>query len=200
MQKRMLAVAGTGLAVLLVTVGCGGDETASTSSGTWMAKLSGSNMWLAVTVDGDEAAAFVCGSEDKLTTHTRWLVGASDSPLEADGWSLSLDLESAKASLEGPGAADSFPDVALSEAKGPLAGLYTAFDSGCQDGVIIFSASEDGMQVDALGAWCSAAGDFSQVTPILPWGKAAKFMAQYELAGATQSFEVAVAAPSSIDP
>jgi hypothetical protein len=132
--------------------------------GVWVARSQ--DLWVGVTVEGDRAAAFVCGGGPNLTTHTRWMTAAVDDDrvvFNQDGWTLGVDRaeDSAPIELTDPGGAS----VALSGVRPPddgFAGLYTAMNSGCRTGVIIADGSA------SLGAWCDDVGNFAQVTPVQP--------------------------------
>jgi hypothetical protein len=151
--------------VALVLVACGGDE--ERAEGTYIDRMPGVDLWVAVTVESEQAAAFVCGGEQTLETHTRWMttsLGATGSSLrfEKDGWVLALEIvdDTLAGDLVGPdGAALA---VAARASTAPLAGLYTAIDSGCRAGVIIADVEA------AQGAWCDTLDNFSQVTPLSP--------------------------------
>jgi hypothetical protein len=170
MIKRLAPVA-----MMILTTACsgGGEEDEDELLGTWVARLEGQGVWAAVTVQAGEAAVFVCGAGAKLETHSRWMPGGvegSGVDASGDGFTASWTLD------DQPTLSITEPDGSLLEGFAvnqaqpeELAGVYVAFDAGCSDGVIVFSANEDGSQVDALGAWCDGIGNFSQVTPILPW-------------------------------
>ena len=113
------------------------------------------------------------GDGDKLETHSRWMRGQpADRVVDvaADGFALTADLsgEPALEMTEPDGTVHIEFDLQLAPPD-ELTGVYTSFDSGCQDGVIVFSSNADGSQVNTLGAWCDDQGNFSRVTPILPW-------------------------------
>lgn len=152
-----------GWCAALLLAACGGEEE-SPLEGTYVDRMPGVDAWVAVTVADGEAAAFVCGGEETLATHTRWMTAPAGPSLrfERDGWVLALEGsdDTLRGELRGPDG-DVMP-VAAGRPEGPLAGLYTAIESGCRAGVIIASGEA------AQGAWCDSFDNFSQVTPLTP--------------------------------
>ena len=145
-------------------VGCGG-----TPEGTWAARLLDSEtVWVAVTIEGSHAAAFVCGGADRLSI-SRWMAEAADDSMvfELDGVKLSLDVKDglATGTLLDPDGVALNVNAPRIDGQG-LAGLYTAFDSGARDGMILLPGASE--ELDALGAWRDAAGNVAQVTPVRP--------------------------------
>lgn len=149
------------------TMGCGG---AGAEDGTYVARLSGSDAWVSVVVEGDAAIAYSCGGAESLDRQTRWLAGTVDGgriTLAADGWSVELEEDDGilTGALAGPdGERFSVDADAVFEGDRPqgLSGLFSAVVDGCRAGVII---DEDGA---VRGAFCTEAGFRSQVTPVMP--------------------------------
>lgn len=170
-----LALVAIMAAMIVATAACGGEEPAPEGplEGVWVGRLLGEGIWSGVVVRDGEAAVFLCGDGDKLETHSRWMRGQpADRVVDvaADGFALTADLsgEPALEMTEPDGTVHIEFDLQLAPPD-ELTGVYTSFDSGCQDGVIVFSSNADGSQVNTLGAWCDDQGNFSRVTPILPW-------------------------------
>lgn len=158
------------LALLLATsttIGCGSTEV---EDGTYVARLSNSDAWVSVVVEGDVAIAYSCGGAESLEEQTRWMAGTVDGTavtLDADGWTLDLEEEAGRltGALAGPaGERFSVETEAVFEGERPesLRGLFTAVVDGCRAGVII---DDDG---GVRGAFCTETGFLSQVTPVMP--------------------------------
>lgn len=170
-----LAPAAMMAALTVVTAACGNaeEDPEGPLQGVWVGRLVGEGLWTGVVARDGEAAVFLCGDGDKLETHSRWMRGQPEGralDVSADGFAVSVDFsgEPAMQVIEPDGTVH--PELSLELAPPEeLAGVYMAFDSGCQDGVIVFSSNADGTEVNALGAWCDDQGNFSRVTPILPW-------------------------------
>lgn len=150
----------------LALVGCEAPP-----EGTWVTRLNGADAWLGISVDGDRGAAFVCGGETAIDTHTRWMltsVTADTVTFEEDGWKLEVNLSEGDAGgqlIEPSGAATAFEARRVGEQE--VAGVYFGFDSGCGDGLIVLDATSTETP-EALGAWCDTTGQRERVTPVLP--------------------------------
>jgi hypothetical protein len=141
-------------------LGCSGEP-----EGTWISRLEGTDAWLAVRAEGGAAAAYVCGGPTTMATHSRWMHTTEvDGSLSfaADGWSLTFerDDDGGSGELISPDAV-SLAVNAKKVTDGGIDGLYTAFDSGCRDGLIIDGGGSQ-------GTWCDDSGLFAEVTPLQP--------------------------------
>jgi hypothetical protein len=148
----------------LAALACAGCS--DTPEGTWVTKLA--DAWVGVKVEGEDAAAYVCGSGETLTTHTRWMhaaVDGDDVTFERDGWRLEVTVEVAavKGELFAPDGAIHPVEAHLAR-DNQLEGLYTAIDAGCRAGLILVSSGD----ADTQGAWCDGFGHLAQVTPVMP--------------------------------
>jgi len=149
------------------TMGC---SSAEVEEGTYVARLTGSDAWVSVVIEGEAAVAYSCGGAESLEQQTRWMAGTVDGAaiaLAGEGWALELEEDEGLLSgaLEGPGGERFSVDTdAVFEGDRPedLRGLFTAVVDGCRAGVII---DEDGA---VRGAFCTEAGFLSQVTPVMP--------------------------------
>jgi hypothetical protein len=156
-----------GLGVLLL----GGCSSASSTEGTWLARLAGEDAWLGITVKGGEGAAFVCGSGDNVNTHTRWMKTEVDNDnvvFRADGWELEVNLSEADAGgqlLEPSGSAIAFDAGRVSDDGGE--GLFFGFDGVCGAGLLVLNGTPPDMP-EALGAACVSVNERAQVNPVLP--------------------------------
>lgn len=149
---------------LVLLTACSGEPEPA-AAGTFIDRLPGVDPWLAVTIEGDQAAAFVCGGPETLSTHTRWMTAALDGDhmrFEEDGWVLDLSAtdDTLAGSLVDPQGVTL--TVSALRPEEPIAGLFTAVDSGCRAGVIVATGEK------AQGAWCDDLGNLSQVTPLMP--------------------------------
>lgn len=148
-------------------MGCGGTDL---EDGTYVARLSTSDAWVSVVVEGDVAIAYSCGGAESLEEQTRWMAGTVDGSrvtLDGEGWTLDLEEDAGRltGALAGPASERFSVDAeAVFEGERPdsLRGLFTAVVDGCRAGVII---DEDG---GVRGAFCTEAGFLSQVTPVMP--------------------------------
>ena len=143
-----------------------GTEPGPTPVGEWVGVLADGETWIAVSSDEQSVVAYVCGGDNTLATHTRWFVtpsGGSDLAFDHDGWRLETSLSDGDISgslIDPDGLESSF--AANHTAEGDPAGLFTAFDSGCRDGVIVESGGS------SQGAWCDLLDNFGEVTPAMP--------------------------------
>ncbi len=172
--------------------------------GTWVARLSGADAWVGITVEGERAAAFVCGGETALDTHTRWMLASADADevtFEEGGFRLDVSLSDERAEgalLEPDGTALSFDARRVDE--GGVAGLYFGFDSGCGDGLIVLSGANPDAP-EALGAWCDSDGLRAQVTPVLPIERTAAGVAAFvELTSGRRDFFMTPVVPATVTP
>ncbi len=184
--------------MLLAVVATGCDAP---PEGTWVTRLNGVDAWLGVTVTGDEGAAFVCGGETAIDTHTRWMLSSATTDkvtFEDDGWKLEINLTDADAGgqlIEPDGSAVAFE--ARRVADDDLAGVYFGFDAGCGDGLIIL----DGPNADALGAWCDTTGFRAQVTPIFPIVRNGDSISAFvDIDAGRRDFVLTVADPKTVTP
>jgi hypothetical protein len=136
----------------------------------WVTKLSGTDAWLGVAVEGDDGAAFLCGGADALESHTRWMltdVTEDEVVFEQGGFVVELALSDGDVSgsvVEPGGGSSSFEARRVGELD--LAGVYFGFDAGCGDGLIVLDGANG--EPEALGAWCDESGFREQVIPVLP--------------------------------
>lgn len=186
MMMRRLAFMAMTVALLIATAACGSEETAPEGplEGVWVGRLLGEGVWSGVVVRDGEAAVFLCGDGDKLETHSRWMRGQpADRVIEVNGGDFAVTADftgdPAMEMTEPDGTVHIEFNMQLAPPE-ELTGVYMAFDSGCQDGVIVFSSNADGTDVNALGAWCDDKGNFSRVTPILPWIQETSLQAQVQ--------------------
>jgi hypothetical protein len=153
--------------LFLATAAC---SSSPAPEGTWLARLSGQDAWLGITVKDDEGAAFVCGSEGNLSTHTRWMktsVENDNAVFTAEGWKLEVNLSEGDAGgqlVEPSGSAVAF-DARRTDDTG-VEGLFFS-DDGCAGGLIVLNGSPSDMP-EALGASCTTSGERAQVLPLLP--------------------------------
>lgn len=189
------------LAVLfgLALVGCEAPP-----EGTWVTRLTGVDAWLGISVDGDQGAAFVCGGETALDTHTRWMltsVTADKITFAEDDWTLEVNLSEGDAGgqlVEPSGAAVAFEAARVGEED--VAGLYFGFDSGCGDGLIVLPAPST-QAPEALGAWCDTTGLRERVTPVLPIELTADGIAAFvDLDAGRRDFVMAPVDPRTVTP
>jgi hypothetical protein len=179
------------------SLGCGSDP-----NGTWAARLDGTDAWLAVSIEGNDSAAFVCGGPETLETHTRWMLGsaAGGRPSFArDGWTLEFEAGESEGSgqlVDPDGATISFTAEVIDE-DDPLAGLYFGFDSGCGDGLIVLNGSSS----EVRGAWCDTMGNRAQVTPIAPVQRTDEGIAVTAMtAVGTRDFFMTLVDPATVTP
>ncbi|MEM1032138.1 MAG: hypothetical protein AAF928_10450 [Myxococcota bacterium] len=176
----------------VLAAGCSSSEV---DSGTYVARLSAPDAWVAVAIEDDRAVAYTCGAGPDLTEQTRWMAGTvSDGRVVAtrDGWRIDLetsDDETLTGSLTAPdGDTASVAAEVLPPPGGVdgLRGLLTSVVDGCRAGVII---DADG---SARGAFCTELGFLSQVTPVMPVQDAVDVLAVEALApeGGPVSFSV----------
>jgi hypothetical protein len=158
------------------------DPGSPSSSGPFVGTLAGTTAMVGLVRDGDQLAAYVCGREDTLASHTRWFNGA----LENDGDTFNLDVDEATFTLNGDdwslsgaitadgvsgtlvdpdGTSSSF--VLEVAAAGSLSGLYSVLDGDCRSGLIVSDPGATGTLI-TQGAWCDGSGLIKQVTPMSP--------------------------------
>jgi hypothetical protein len=150
------------LAACAVLLGAScGPASASNPPATFVGALDASDAVVGLAVDDRGLAFYVCGGSTSYASLTRWF--SSDAPggggafdATSDGWSVH-----GAASASGWSGTLTAPDgttrtwVATPSGAATLSGLYTAVDD------------PDGAP-QVQGTWCSAAGEFRQVTPIQP--------------------------------
>jgi len=156
--------------------GCGdtvADPGATAPTGSFVGAVEGTTAMAGLVRDGDAVAAYVCGHEDTLQTHTRWFSGAVGADgaafsLGQDGWTLigSFVGDNVGGTLTDPDGASSTIMLGAA-ATGSLSGLYSVLDSGCRAGLIVIDPG-DASAPAAQGAWCDDSGLIKQVTPMMP--------------------------------
>lgn len=153
--------------VALGLLACSAEEQDPVApEGQWVGQLTGTDAWVAISTAGDDAVAYICGGPTSLDSHTRWLLGsggATELTLEADGWTLtaSVTADGASGTLVDPTGDEADFDAVVAPSQ-DVAGLYTAMDAGCRDGVIVVSSTA------SQGAWCDDLGNLAEVTPVTP--------------------------------
>lgn len=147
--------------------GCGG-VVSSSSEGTYVGKLSGSDAEIAIVASNGSVLAYVCGGDRSYTSATRWFVGEAGEGLhlEKDGWRIDGALvdQAWQGTLLSP-SGDSLAWSTEAVANGSEAGLYMAEIDGGKAGVIVH---ESGAQIEIQGAWREKIGRVLQVTPVMP--------------------------------
>lgn len=178
----------------VATVGC-----SSPPEGMWVTRLTGTDAWVGITVEDGEGAAFLCGGDTTLDTHTRWMLETVDTEkviFRDEGFQIEVTLtegDIAGQLVEPSGAAVAFDARRVGEED--LEGVYFGFDAGCGDGLIVL----DGNQ--ALGAWCSEDGLRAQVTPVTPIERTADGVAAFvELTDERRDFFLTRVDPKSVTP
>jgi hypothetical protein len=158
-------------AALLVLSGCASPRP----EGTWVSRVGTTDAWLAVTLQDTHAVAFICGGEQTLTTHTRWMYNTVDEhdealAFEVEGWRLDLELTDpgAAGELTTP-AGDVIGIGATLTAGNDLQGIYSSVNGGCRDGLIVID-SGDGPQ--AQGVYCDNRGHVRTAAPAEPLAEA----------------------------
>lgn len=187
------------LSLLAAATGCN-----STPSGMWVTRLTGTDAWVGITVDGSEGAAFLCGGETTLETHTRWMLTTVDSEsviFRQDDFEIEITLSEGDVAgqlVEPSGAAVAFEARRVGEED--VAGVYFGFDSGCGDGLIVLDGGASGT-TEALGAWCNESGLREQVTPVLPIERTNQGVAAFvELPNERRDFFMTRVDPGKVTP
>lgn len=132
---------------------------------TFVGKVGGTDVVVAVALGGGEAQAYLCGGDATRSTWTRWLTGdagSGDFSATSGGWTLTGTAQGATltGTVSGPDGERSFH---ASAATG-LAGLYRGAEP-CPTGLVVWMTA-DGPA--AQGAWCDGAGVYGQVEPVMP--------------------------------
>jgi hypothetical protein len=126
---------------------------------------------IALAVQGDYVAVYACAQDPTRDQYPRWLTTGTSSEgarivLAREGWTFegAWNVDGANGTLLTPDGR-ALHWVGAPAPSTSLDGLYAASDSGCTTGVIV--TTEGGVPV-LRGAWCDAAGDVRQITPMLP--------------------------------
>ena len=125
---------------------------------------------IALAVQDELVAAFVCGRDPTEEEYPGWFTGRTPEAaahLVKDDWGLRGEWSSdrAEATLVEPDGTE-LAWTGTRTAPDGLAGLYSAADSGCVTGVVV-TEDADGAPV-VRGAWCNAEGVVAQVVPLMP--------------------------------
>jgi hypothetical protein len=132
----------------------------------------GDDASLALAVQGAAVAVYACGADPTRDEYPRWVTmgtyadGARVALTRDDGWRFEgawSDGAASGALVRPDGTTLTWLGAAAP--RGSLDGLYAALDAGCTSGVIVMGGAAAPL---VRGAWCDAAGDVRQITPLLP--------------------------------
>lgn len=152
------------LLVVAVIAACG-PPALPPLDGTWVGRVDGTDVVVAIAVAGDEARAYLCGGDATRATWTRWLAGdasAGDVTTTADGWTVTaavLGAGSLGGSVSGPDGVRTFTATATTG----VGGLYRGSEP-CPTGLVVWMTT---VGPAAQGAWCKG-GIYGQVEPVIP--------------------------------
>jgi hypothetical protein len=166
-----------GLAACAVLLGAScGPADASAPPATFVGAVDTSDAVVGLAVDDRGLAFYVCGGSTSYASLTRWFSStapSTDGAFDAtsEGWSVhgAASASAWRGTLTAPdGTTRTWAATASGAAT--LSGLYAAVDDGCRAGLVVAQATPDGAP-QVQGTWCSAAGEFRQVTPIQPFAR-----------------------------
>ncbi len=148
-----------------LAAGCGDRPDAP----AFVGQVAGSDAAVAAVHADGQVSFYVCGGARSYAHLTRWFSGAEATDgsfrIETAGWTLTGNLATGSGTLDGPG--DETHTWTAGPAPSDVAGLYSIEDHGCRTGAVV--GDLDGTGATSLqGTWCDSAGDFAQVTPIIP--------------------------------
>lgn len=162
------------LAAPVVLAGCDDGYTepsdAQLEARVLVGEIEGTDIALAVLVDGDDISVYQCGDEDNVDTETRWYhgtIGTSDDP---DAFDLEAETEDGR--ITGRRSADGLEgEVELSDgtiasfrvegvADDAEAGVYLAQDGDLSTGVIVRG---EGDALEFQGATCDQVACFQVI-------------------------------------
>jgi hypothetical protein len=155
-----------------VVLGCGAAVSPAPLGAVYVGRVEGSDVALAVVVDGDQVVAYVCGGARTFDSHTAWFRGprtAGGASAELVGPRGSLRFVWGDADAEGvfvDANGQSFRWQIARVSEEARAGLYDRSEPGCRAGAIVLD--DRGGESSVQGVACDAAGRRSQVTPIMP--------------------------------
>jgi hypothetical protein len=171
----MFSFRGVGLALaasVALVGGCGAAVTPAPLGAVYVGRVEGSDLALAVVVDGEQLVAYVCGGARTFDSHTAWYRGArtpGGASAELVGPRGALRLVWGDSDAEGvfvDANGQSFRWQIARVSEGSRAGLYDRSEPGCRAGAIVLD--ERGAESSVQGVACDPAGRRSQVTPIMP--------------------------------
>lgn len=153
-----------GLAALALVAACG-PPALPPLDGTWVGRVDGTDVVVAITVAGDEARAYLCGGDTTRASWTRWLAGdagAGEVATTAGGWTVTAALLGAASlggTVSGPEGVRTFSATATTG----VGGLYRGPEP-CPTGLVVWMTDTGPA---AQGAWCEG-GIYGQVEPVMP--------------------------------